>query len=117
MLPKIWEWLQSVAGSLFQAELPKDRRWIAVVWLVGLYILGLFWFGLFFEKGSFTMEFEDWSQITAPRLQFLRTALKDGQLPLHISDAKTMNNSTTRYLSVPDTFISPQLVLLYWLPI
>lgn len=117
MSQKIWEFLKSLAGALFQAELPKNRRWIAGLGLVSLYIFGLAWFGIFFQKGSFSMEFEDWSRITAPRLQFLRTALKEGQLPLHISDATTMHNATTRYLSVPDTLISPQLVLLYWLPI
>ncbi len=117
MLLKTWEFLKSVAGALFEAELPRNRRWVAAVWLLGLYIAGLFWFWIFFQKGTFSMEFEDWSQITAPRLQFLRVALKEGQLPLHISEDKTFHNATTRYLSVPDTLISPQLVLLYWLPI
>jgi hypothetical protein len=117
MLQSSWSFLQSLASALFAAELPRSRRWVAWVWLLGLYLAGLLWFWIFFQKGTFTLEFEDWSQITAPRLQFLRTALKDGELPLHISDPKTFQGKTTRYLAVPDTLISPQLILLYWLPV
>jgi hypothetical protein len=70
------------------------------------------WFGIFFNWGDHTLFMEDWAQITGPRFQFLRDAVKTRQLPLHISDPSTMHGNTLRYLVVPDTFISPQAILL-----
>ncbi len=114
---KLWSNIKLLAAGLFEAELPKNRRWLAAAWLLAIYLTGLFWYYVFFQQGTISLEYADWAKITAPRLQFLRTALKEGQLPLHISDPGTFQNDTTRYLAVADTLVSPQLVLLYWLPV
>lgn len=117
----LWQKVVDIAkggfATLFQSDVSKNWRWLAIVWLIGTYLMGLYWFWIFFEHGSHTMEFHDWANITAPRLQFLKTAIKEFQLPLHISDPATFHDYTTRYLAVPDTLISPQAILLYWLPI
>jgi len=87
------------------------------VWSALSYLLGLLWFGVFFEWGKHGLFFHDWADITGPRWQFLRMAVLSGQLPLHISDPSTMHGFTVRYLSVPDTLISPQYLLLAGLSI
>ena len=97
---------------LFQARVTGKRRWIAWIWLLGVFILGLYWFWIFFEHGAHTVLFHDWANVTAPRYQFLKSAVEEMQFPLHISDPGTFHGFTYRYLSVPDTLISPQLILL-----
>jgi hypothetical protein len=109
--------LNPAMESLLEGGLSRKYRWLAVLWLVGLYVLGIVGFGLFFDWGNFSMEYHDWAMITGPRLQFLRTVIREGQLPLHISDAETFHSATVRYLAVPDAVISPQYLLLYKLPL
>jgi hypothetical protein len=103
--------------SLLEGNIPPKYRSQAVFWLVGLYLLGIMGFAIFFNWGNYDMLYHDWANITGPRLQFLRSALREGQFPLHISDAQALQTATTRYLTVADVFISPQYVLLYWLPL
>ena len=99
-------------SCLFTAELHGRMKILTVLWLVGVYALGIWWFGAFFNWGLHGVTFQDWADITAPRLQFFKTAVQTGQLPLHISDPSTMHGDTLRYLTVPDTLISPQMILL-----
>ena len=66
----------------------------------GLFLLGIFVFGDFFDWGGHTLEYHDWANVTGPRFLFLRTAVKSGQLPMHISDPSTLHGWTTRYLAV-----------------
>lgn len=108
---------QDLPAALLESRPGRQYRWIAVLWLVGLYVLGLVGFGVFFEWGNYDMEYHDWAQITGPRLQFLRTTVRAGVFPLHISDPSTLHGWTVRYLAVPDAFISPQYFLLSKLPI
>jgi len=92
-------------------------RTLSVLWLTVLYLSGIAGFGHFFQWGNFDMMYMDWSNITGPRLQFFRSAVLQGEFPLHISDNATLQSATNRYLAVPDTFISPQFLLLYKLPL
>ncbi len=107
--------LKPMLETLLESHPSRKYRWLIVLWIVGLYAIGLFLFGHFFNYGNFDMLYMDWSQITGPRLQFLQSAIRTGQLPLHISDAETMHFITVRYLAVADVFISPQYLLLKWL--
>lgn len=95
----------------------KKQKSANRIWLIGLFLLGFAAWGYFFSWGNFTVEFHDWSAITAPRLQFLKNAVSTIQLPLHISDPSTLNYVTDRYLSIPDSFISPQFIFLRWMDI
>jgi hypothetical protein len=102
----------ALADSLFQAQPGGKTRITAWAWLAVLYAIGILWFGVFFNWGDHTLFFQDWADITGPRTQFLRDAVKTLQLPLHISDPSTMHGNTIRYMTVPDTLISPQFLLL-----
>ena len=113
-IQKVGKFPEILFNSLFQVEIQKDLRWLRGLWLAGLYALGFSWFGALFEWGNHPLNFEDWSLIAGPRLQFFTNAMRTLQLPLHISSAAAMHDFTTRYLSVPDTIFSPQLVLLRW---
>ena len=117
MITKVQERWAGALAALVQAEVPRVYRWVSVAGLVLLYALGIFWFGSFFEWGDHTLEYHDWADITAPRFQFLKTAMRAWQFPLHISDPSTMHGFTVRYLAVSDAFISPQYVLLLRLSI
>jgi hypothetical protein len=97
---------------LFTPEVPHSRRWAARGWVALVYLLGVYWFGLFFQWGDHSLFFMDWADITGPRLTFLRDAVQTGQLPLHLSDPSTAHGATYRYLAIPDTYISPQAILL-----
>lgn len=109
--------LSAAPAALLESQPARPYRWIAILWLVGLYVLGIVGFGTFFEWGQYDSEYHDWAQITAPRLQFLRTAVRAQVFPLHISDPSTLHGWTLRYLAVPDAFISPQYYMLAKLPL
>ncbi len=117
----IWKKLSTFrlpAGDwLLSSQSPRNHRWLSILWFGGLFLLGIFVFGNFFDWGGHTLEYHDWANVTGPRFLFLRTAVKSGQFPMHISDPTTLHGWTIRYLAVPDAFISPQLVLLYRLSI
>jgi hypothetical protein len=103
--------------SLLESHPDRKYRWLLIAWLVGLYILGIVGFGIFFNWGDFTMEYHDWADITGPRIQFVRTATRAGQFPLHISDPSTLHGYTLRYLAIPDAFASPQYIIALKLPL
>ena len=117
MLPKLSETLKGIPTALVQAEPPKTYRWLTLVCLAALFLTGIVWFGSFFEWGNHTLDYFDWADISGPRFQFLRTAVRAGEFPLHISDPSTFHGTTLRYLAVSDSFISPQYLLLYRLSI
>jgi hypothetical protein len=109
--------IKSASETILESRPLHPCRTLVVVWLVGLYGLGIVGFGQFFAWGNFDMQYMDWSNITGPRLQFLRSAVLEGQFPLQISDTATLQSATNRYLAVPDVIISPQIILLYKLPL
>jgi hypothetical protein len=98
--------------SLLDSNPPPTYRPLTVVWLAGLYLFGLLVFGYFLNFGSFDMVYQDWAEVTGPRLQFLQSAIQNGQLPFTISDSSTFHLETNRYLAVGDVFASPQYLLL-----
>jgi len=104
-------------AALLQSQPARPWRWIGILWLIGLYLLGIAGLGIFFEWGQYDSEYHDWAQITAPRLQFLRTAVRAQVFPLHFSDPSTLHGWTLRYLAVPDAFISSQYYILAKLPL
>ncbi|MEW6566581.1 MAG: hypothetical protein AB1449_00145 [Chloroflexota bacterium] len=107
--------LEACAGrALTLLFYPDDRRlsrWMgralsALMWLGGAVV-----WGFVLDWGRIGFDVHDWTQ-EGPRYAFLRQALLEGRLPLHIGSALA---STTRFLSIPDTLISPQIVLLRWM--
>jgi hypothetical protein len=82
------------------------------LWFVFLYLSGIFLWGYFFNWGDIPLDFADWSDITAPRLTYLRDSINKGEWPLHMSNKSTVGGVTDRYQSIPDAYLTPQIFLL-----
>jgi hypothetical protein len=97
----------------------KDRKlhWTDIAWLAGLFLGGAALWSVFLHQGQLGFNYRDWFDIAGPRLTFLKDALLHGVLPLHISHPSTLGGVTDRYLSIPDTFLAPQAILLLWMDI
>jgi len=83
----------------------------------GFYLLGILLWGLFFNWGRGPFTYHDWAEITLPRLAFLKNALSQGVLPLHASNLLEPGFITSRYLTLPDLLLSPQVLLLRFMEI
>ncbi len=107
---------QSLAGeglaSLFSTSPPGRWTWLRVGWYLGLYGLGLALWGYLLEWGDIPFGLHDWAHGTGHRLAFLQNAVKGWNLPLHMPDGSALSNITDRFISVPDTILSPQVLLL-----
>ncbi len=115
--PSLQETIAAIISGTIRYPETRNQKRAAAVWLLITFLAGVLAWGYFFSWGKINLEFHDWSNITAPRLQFLKDAAIHLELPLHISNPKTLNNITDRYLSVPDAFISPQAIFLRWLDV
>jgi hypothetical protein len=116
-------WLATAAGAvhrgavglleLFTAGQAAGRRvWFQRVWALGLVLLsGILW-AYILNWGKINFLYSDWAEGMGHRIAFLADAVRTGQLPLHMQDASALRNITDRYLAIPDTIISPQVVLL-----
>lgn len=114
MIEQIKTGVQKLAGDLFSARPP---RWLAWGWAAGLWLLGLFLWGQFLNWGRIPFDFHDWAEISAPRIAFVRDAVIQGRLPLHMPDASALRGVTDRYMALPDVMLAPQMVLLRWLDV
>jgi len=101
--------------ALFSGRPERHYRWVGWATIVILYLVGIGFWGSFFRWGNFPYQFQDWAQITIPRIAFVRDALLKGQLPLNMADTSGLKNTTDRYLEVPDVITAPQMVLLLFL--
>ncbi|MEX2030867.1 MAG: hypothetical protein WD906_07845 [Anaerolineales bacterium] len=81
-------------------------------WAVLLYFGGLWAWGNLLSWGRIPFERHDWGEVTGPRLAFLRDAVLNGVWPLHMPGSYALRGITDRFLSVPDTLMSPQALLL-----
>src|SRR5271157_742467 len=95
----------------------KKQRWLTRIFFGVLLLGGIYLWGTFLNWGNISFSFLDWADITGPRLSFLRDAMTKLVLPLHISDPAALQATTDRFLSVPNTFIGPTVILLHYLTI
>jgi hypothetical protein len=88
------------------------------VFIAFLYLAGLFLWGIFFNWGNFPDQFHDWTEVNLPRLAAAQDALRQHALPFHVQDAAILRcgPDCDRYWSSIDTIMSPQLLLLKWMP-
>ena len=86
-------------------------------WLLILYLAGIVLWGQFLNWGSIPFDFHDWAEINAPRLAFVRDAVIKGELPLHMPDSSALRNVTDRFMSLPDAFLSPQVLFLNFMQV
>jgi hypothetical protein len=111
-------WLKDFPEALIDRQTEKKFRWLGIVWLLALYATGLFFWGNFLDWGNTSLDFEDWGLINSPRLDFIRDALRSGQLPLHMKyeefegQESPLRRLTDRFLTMPDVLATPQTLLL-----
>lgn len=88
-----------------------------MAWLLALLLAGALLWGKFLNWGNIPFDFHDWAEVNAPRLAFVRDAVIQGVLPLHMPDGSALRNITDRYMSLPDVIVSPQVILMRWMDV
>ncbi|MDR3575740.1 MAG: hypothetical protein P4L50_17915 [Anaerolineaceae bacterium] len=111
------KFLNGFIDWFFHYSTSKKHRWLNWAFFGVLLLLGLYLWGVFLNWGKISFTYEDWAAITGPRLSFLRDAMTKLVLPLHISDTVALDAPTDRFLSIPNVFIGPTVILLYFLSI
>ncbi len=103
--------------GFFTARDERPARWVEWTWLAVLYLAGaVLWF-LFLNQGQLLLNFQDWTLVTGPRLDFLKDALMQRALPLHVTYTFPGDYANDRYLSIPDAFLAPQAILLLFMSV
>lgn len=95
-----------------------DRfRWQNRIILALCYGFGVVMWGKFLNWGNIPFDFHDWAEVNAARFEFLRLSVMQGVLPLHMGNAGFLRGVTDRFMSIPDVFLSPQVLLLRFMEI
>jgi hypothetical protein len=93
---------------------PRLSRALSVLALLLLYLLGLAHWTLFFNWGDIAFRHnEDWSK-EHDYYVILQEALRTGRVPYRMTEEY---QETDRFLGLPETNLSPQILLLPWLDI
>jgi hypothetical protein len=111
------KFLNGFTNWFFHYSTTKKQRWLTWIFFGVLLLGGIYLWGMFLNWGNISFTFSDWNAITGPRLAFLRDAMTKLVLPLHISDPLALDAPTDRFLSVPNVFLGPTVILLYFLSI
>jgi len=116
VLDRLWRLIARLANwsssILFEGADQGPGAWLQPAW--GLLLTGaggLLW-AYILNWGRINFLYSDWAEGMGHRLAFLQDAVRTGQLPLNMPDPSALRNITDRYLSIPDTIISPQVLLL-----
>ncbi len=112
-----WSYLDDLLHTLFQYNKEKNHHWLPVVWVGLIFLAGAMLWAYFFNWGNVPIDYMDWAEVWAARLQAWRDALLNNTLPFHLSDVGAMRTTGDRYFSVADMVSSPQLILLRWLEV
>ena len=95
-------------------EEANSYRILCLILLLAVVLAG---WGFFLNWGSIPFDFHDWAEVNAPRLAFLKDAVTKGELPLHMPDSSALRGVTDRFMALPDVILSPQVILLRWMPV
>ncbi len=95
----------------------ENKRDLSFLWVAFLLIIILAGWGYFLNFGRIPLDYHDWGEVNAPRLAFLKDAITQGKLPLHMPDSSALRGVTDRYLALPDLILSPQVLLLRWMSV
>lgn len=100
------------------AELPfapagESARWVSIVFLSVIFLSGVAHWVFFFHQGEMSFNYYDWTQ-EYMHYRVLQDGIQEGILPLHLNIQPQL---TDRFLAIPDTVLSPQIILLKWLDI
>jgi hypothetical protein len=112
-----FNFLNGFINWFFHNSTTQKQRWITWIYCGVLLLGGAYLWGEFLNWGRISFTFSDWAGITAPRLAFLRDAMLKHVLPLHISYSSTLQAPTDRFLSLPNVFMGPTVILLRYLTI
>jgi len=104
-------------NGLFHPNQSKLMRLLTIGWMIGLLFIGWMRWDSFFYSGDFSLDFQDWAEVTGPRYAMLQDAAISGEFPLHGADTTAMRGITDRYLAIADVPSSPQFYLLKYLSI
>jgi hypothetical protein len=112
----LWDLIQRaanwVSGILFEEQGAGWPVWLQRLWALGLTGGGAVLWAYILNWGRINFLYSDWAEGMGHRLAFLQDAIRTGQLPLNMPDPSALRNLTDRYLSIPDTIFSPQVLLL-----
>lgn len=99
-----------------QLLLGREDDWAGrttrAIGLILLFVTGAALWYYFLNGGAIPLEVHDWAEVTAHRYAFIGDAAAKGALPLHMPGNWALRNVTDRFLSIPDTPLSPQFLLL-----
>lgn len=97
--------------------MPKKKFTTILLILTGIFLLlgSLVWVD-FLNSGRIP-PYQDWVEITFPRLALMQNAFSDGQFPWHSATTGNLRGITDRIFSIPDMMTFPDLILLKWLSI
>lgn len=102
------EWFFSGPESNSRSNSLLNRSLLLVCWVAG----ALHWVG-FFHGGKLEYTAHDWPKEIA-HLQVMRDAIRDTTLPYH-TDSGFQGPGSESYLALPETVLSPQVLLLAWI--
>ena len=111
------QFAQSTLATLFEPIARGVGGVAGAVWFSGLYVVGLAMWGYLLDWGNIPLVLHDWAEASSHRLAFLRDAVMTNQLPLHMSGGWALRNVTDRFISVPDTILSPQVFLMRFMDV
>ena len=97
---------------------PDPIKWSTVL-IAGLYLSGIYLWGLFFNWGDIPFGFHDWLEVNIPRLAAVQDAERKNVIPFHFKypDVLRCGEGCDRYFSSFDEIVSPDILLLKWMPI
>jgi hypothetical protein len=116
-MQRILNFLRRLLEAVFDPQAEKAFPWLRWLWLGALYVMGILLFGKFLNWGNIPFDWLDWAEVNAPRLAFIRNAVLEGVLPLHMADTSALRGVTDRFLTVPDPILSPQILLFKFLDV
>lgn len=102
----------AVLDFLFKRASGGVGLWGQRAWAIGLLIAGGLLWAYLLNWGEINFLYHDWAEGIGHRVAFLQDAVRTGRLPLHMPDPSALRNVTDRYLSIPDTILSPQVFML-----
>lgn len=88
-------------------------RGLTALFLAGLFLVGVAHWAFFFDFGRMSFKAYDWPKEFA-YYSILREAILGHAIPYHVSQVLFVHQ-TNRFLSIPETVLSPQILLLKWL--
>jgi hypothetical protein len=99
---------------LFVPVEPRRRSQVAfALFLLLLYVGGVVHWVYYFHGGQMTFQAYDWPKEYS-YYSTLKQAVTEGRIPYHIDHPF---QGTNRFMSIPETVISPQIILLRWLSV